>query len=142
MVAPRSFMVFSFYVEVPDAFWVIFCKWCKVCVWIHFFAHVCPFGPPLFVEESAFAPLHCICSFLREKLTIIYVGLLLGSRFSSLICFSLLSPVHTGVQEVSKRHNKKISENEKLYEKVNYFKTNCRAIQPRQCHFILSLEVR
>ena len=52
-------------------FWVNFCeKLQKLCVWIYFFACGCPVVPAPFVEESLFAPLHCLCTFVKGQLTI------------------------------------------------------------------------
>ena len=74
-----------------------FCVWLKVihmkrcmCVYrffLFFLAYECPVSPALFVEETIFATLYCLCSFVNDQLTAFMVGLFLGSLFCSIDLF-------------------------------------------------------
>ena len=50
----------------------IFCKRTrKVCVQVHSFAFGRPVDPAPFVEETVFAPLYCLCSFVKDQLAVL-----------------------------------------------------------------------
>ena len=76
---------FMLYILVCDLFWLNFCEGCKVCVYICRFASGCPVVSTLlkrlsFLYFITISPLSTIsCP--------IYVGLLLGSAFSSFDLF-------------------------------------------------------
>ena len=55
----------------------IFCKRTrKVCVQVHSFAFGRPVDPAPFVEETVFAPLYCLCSFVKDQLAVLFKKLI------------------------------------------------------------------
>ena len=53
----------------------------EVCVYIHFLAGRYPGVPAPFVEETTFAPFYCLCSFVKDQLTI-FIGIYFGALCS------------------------------------------------------------
>ena len=65
MFSSRTFMVSWLIVKSFIHLEFIFCVWCKLVVYFHFFACSCPDLPTPFVEEAIFTPLYAPAPFVE-----------------------------------------------------------------------------
>ena len=90
VLLPRSFIVLYFACRSVIHFELIFVKGIRSVS--RFFKFVCghPFVPASYVEDAIFAPLYCLCAFVKDWLTV-FVGVHFWFLHSvPLICLSTL----------------------------------------------------
>lgn len=92
MLSYRSFIVLCFTFGCTIHFEFIFVTAVSLCLG-SFIAFGHPIGPALFVKETILAPLCCLCSFVKDQLTV-YMWVCVWALFSApLVYLSVLSPI-------------------------------------------------
>ena len=92
MLSSRSFLVLHFTFRFFTYFELIFWEVCKVCVKSHYLlVDVQLFKHHLL--KTIFAPLYCLCSFVKDQFSV-FIGVYFWALSSdSLMCLPFLSPV-------------------------------------------------